>query len=80
MEWMANDLAYYAQASTFIEFCNFFAFVNAISKIFCTILVSLKFQKCWSHDMKAMTKDKRVNIVVTQSRVIARLTWNIRMG
>jgi len=37
----------------------------ANSKIFCSISASFEFQKFLSHKMKAMAKDKKVNIAVT---------------
>jgi hypothetical protein len=53
---------------TFLYFCwisYFLAFVNGDSKFFCRISVSFEFWKFWSHNKKAMAKDKEVNIAVT---------------
>ncbi len=50
----------------FHQISQFFTFVNANLKFLCRILVSFKFWKFWSRSMKAMAKDKKVNITVTQ--------------
>jgi hypothetical protein len=41
------------------------AFDSANLKFFCSILVPFEFKKIWSHNIKAMVKDKKVNIAVT---------------
>jgi hypothetical protein len=49
----------------FIKFQIKKYFVDSNLKIFRSILVSFKFWKCQFHNMKVMTKDKKVNIAVT---------------
>ncbi len=39
------------------------------SKFFCSILASFDFRKFWSQNMKALAKDKEVNIAVTYHQV-----------
>jgi hypothetical protein len=42
----------------------FFAFIIANLKFFFSVLIFFEFWKFWTHNMKAMAKDKKVNITV----------------
>ncbi len=61
----------------FRQISQFFTFVDTNLKFLCRILVSFKFWKFWSHNMKAIAKDKKVNITVTKFiryRIIKNIT------
>ncbi len=51
--------------SKLIQFYNFTLSLLAVFKFFGNISSSFEFWKFWTHNAKAMTKDKKVNIVVT---------------
>jgi hypothetical protein len=51
----------------FHQILKFRTFVNAKTKFFCSISVFFEFMEFQLHNTKAMAKDKRVNIAVTQS-------------
>jgi hypothetical protein len=51
----------------FPNFCNFSLSLSRLSKFYTRISDSVKFQKFWTHNLKAMAKDKKVNIAVTWS-------------
>ncbi len=49
----------------FVQFNNFVLSLFQFSNYFGNISDSFKLPKFWTHNMKAMAKDKRVNIAVT---------------
>ncbi len=53
-------------SSNFAQLCNFAFFAFAVLNFFGNILDSFELWKFQTLDMKAMSKDKKVNIAATQ--------------
>jgi len=51
--------------SRFTKFCTFSLLLLHYSKFYCKFLNSFEFCKIQTHNLKAMAKDKKVNIAVT---------------